>query len=129
MRHLQQSKAHAKQPNLLRALVTTFWPEYLALGLILAAMDIGVRIAQPLVLGKLLDHFRAETNVTKEAALWYAGALVALSALGAFFINHYNMEASHYGMRVRAACCALIYRKVCKSDFLWKWFLKINYCG
>lgn len=75
-------------------------------------MDIAVRLTQPLVLGKLLDYFRVDTNITKEEALWYAGALVALNAVSALFINQYIMGAFHYGMRVRAACCALIYRKV-----------------
>lgn len=75
-------------------------------------MDIVVRLSQPLMLGKLLDYFRTDTNITKEEALWYAGALVALNAISALLINQYIMGAFHYGMRVRAACCALIYRKV-----------------
>lgn len=95
-------------------LVATFWPEYLFLGLLLAAMEIGIRITQPLVLGKLLQYFREDTTISREEALWYAGALVALSALTAFLMNHYGMESSHYGIRVRVACCTLIYRKVCK---------------
>lgn len=114
LQHLKKSKTLLKKPSFLRVLVATFWPEYLSLGILLAAMDIGVRVIQPLVLGKLLDYFRADTNVTKEVALWYAGALVILNGVSAFLINHYAMGASHYGMRVRAACCALIYRKVCK---------------
>lgn len=76
-------------------------------------MDIVVRLSQPLLLGKLLDYFRADTNITKEMALWYAGGFVALNAVSALLVNQYIMGAFHYGMRVRAACCALIYRKVC----------------
>lgn len=82
-------------------------------------MDIGVRLSQPLVLGKLLDYFGADTNIGKEAALWYAGAFVALNALSALLLNQYLMGASHYGMRARAACCALIYRKV-RSEAFWR---------
>lgn len=114
LQHLKKSKILQQKPSFFRALVATFWPEYLSLGILLAAMDIGVRLIQPFVLGKLLDYFQADTNVSKEAALWYAGALVALSGFSAFLINHYMMGASHYGLRVRAACCALIYRKVCR---------------
>lgn len=111
-KHLQAAKKFGKKPSLLRVLVATFWPEYLSLGFILATMDIGVRLTQPILLGYLLDHFRTGSDVTKEKALMYAGALVALNAVSALFINQYIMGAFHYGMRVRAACCALIYRKV-----------------
>lgn len=124
LKHLEKSMALSTKPSLLRVLIATFWPEYLSLGIMLAVMDIGVRIGQPLILGKLLDYFRESTDISREAALCYAGGLVVLTAISAFLLNHYNMNAFHYGMRVRAACCALIYRKVsqcmhmyiCKSE-------------
>lgn len=75
-------------------------------------MDLLVRLSQPILLGKLLEYFRVESTVTKTDALWYAGAIVTLNALGALLINQYMMMSFHYGMKVRAACCALIYRKV-----------------
>ncbi|KAJ8933694.1 hypothetical protein NQ314_013860 [Rhamnusium bicolor] len=74
-------------------------------------MDIFVRLSQPLMLGKLLEYFKPDPTVTKTEALWYAGAVVGLNALSALLINQYIMGAFHYGMKVRAACCALIYRK------------------
>lgn len=101
-----------KTPSLLKVLVATFWPEYLQLGVLLVIMDLVVRLIQPQMLGNLLDHFRPNTTVTRSEALWYAGAIVLLNALSALLINQYIMRAFHYGMKVRAACCALIYRKV-----------------
>lgn len=80
-------------------------------------MDIVVRLSQPLMLGKLLEYFKPEPTVTKTEALWYAGAVVALNALSALLINQYIMGAFHYGMKVRAACCALIYRKVSEKVY------------
>lgn len=93
-------------------LIRTFWLEYVTLGIILAITDIGVRIAQPLILGKLLEYFREDATISRNAALWFAGILVFLNAIRVFLSNHYTMEAFHCGMRVRVACCGLIYRKV-----------------
>jgi ATP-binding cassette subfamily C (CFTR/MRP) protein 4 len=110
MEKIKKSKKHGS-PSLLKVLIATFWPEYLGLGIILVVMDLLVRLTQPMMLGKLLDHFRPNSTVDKTAALWYAGAIVGLNALSALLINQYIMRAFHYGMKVRAACCALIYRK------------------
>lgn len=82
------------------------------LGSLAFVIDIVLRLSQPLMLGKLLDYFAPESLKDRPEALWYAGAVVALNAATALTINQYIMEAFHYGMKVRAACCALIYRKV-----------------
>nr|XP_023020915.1 multidrug resistance-associated protein 4-like [Leptinotarsa decemlineata] len=75
-------------------------------------MDLIFRLIQPIMLGYLLDYFKPnQTTTTKTDALWYAGAVVALNTISALFINQYIMDAFHYGMKVRAAVCALIYRK------------------
>lgn len=109
--HLEYTKKCSKKPSLLKVLVATFWPEYLYLGIIDAFMDIVIRVSQPIMLGYLLDYFRSDTELTKEDALWYAGAVVGLNACSALLINQFICNAFHYGMKVRAACCALIYRK------------------
>lgn len=109
--HSEKAEKHKKKPSLLKVLIATFWPEYLYLGVLLVFMDIFVRLSQPIMLGKLLSYFKPVPSVTKTEALWYAGAVVLLNAVSALFINQYIMGAFHYGMKVRAACCALIYRK------------------
>ncbi|VEN35015.1 unnamed protein product [Callosobruchus maculatus] len=63
------------------------------------------------MLGNLLEYFRPGTEITRDDAFMYAGGLVALIGVSAILINQYIMCAFHYGMKVRAACCALIYRK------------------
>lgn len=111
MEKLKHSKSTAS-PSLLKVLIATFWPEYLILGVLIAVMDIGVRLGPPLLLGQLLDYFRPDSTVTKSEALYYASGIVTLNALSALLLNQYIMRGFHYGMKVRTACCTLIYRKV-----------------
>ncbi|KAG5875254.1 hypothetical protein JTB14_011933 [Gonioctena quinquepunctata] len=111
-KHLLYCKKRQQKPSLFKVLIATFWPEYLYLGVLLATMDLVFRLLQPIMLGHLLDFFKpGPKTTTKTEALWYAGAVVALNSVSALFINQYIMDAFHYGMKVRAAVCALIYRK------------------
>lgn len=112
LRHLEKVSLLKKKPSLLKVLVATFWPEYTYLGVIMAIMELGCKLLQPIMLGKLLEYFNPGSTMSKQEALYYAGAVVGLNAVSAIFINQYIMEAFHYGMKVRAACCALMYRKV-----------------
>ncbi|KRT80296.1 ABC transporter ATP-binding protein, partial [Oryctes borbonicus] len=80
----------------------------------MTTMELGFRLLQPYMLGNLLEYFKPNSEMSKSEALYYAGAVVGLNALSAVFINQYIVEAFHYGMKVRAACCAIIYRKALK---------------
>lgn len=106
------SQKLSKPPSLLRVLVQTFWPEYLYLGILVSTLDLVIKMIAPIMLGLLLDYFKTDTATTKSDAFTYAGVLVILNAVSAILINQIIMDAFHYGMRVRAACCSLIYRKV-----------------
>ncbi|XP_057653050.1 ATP-binding cassette sub-family C member 4-like [Diorhabda carinulata] len=110
-KHLSKPNKTERRPSLLKTLVATFWPEYLFLGCILVTMDLLVRLTQPIMLGNMLTYFRPGSTTTKTEALYYAGALVALNGASALLINQYIMNAFHYGMKIRAAVCSLIYRK------------------
>jgi ABC-type multidrug transport system, ATPase and permease components len=100
-----------KKPSLLKAIGWSFRWEYTILGLLHAINDLGIRLTQPLLLGKLLEYFRADSEIEKNEAYLYAAGLVLLSILSTFMFNHFTVGAFHVGMRVRAACCSLIYRK------------------
>lgn len=49
--------------------------------------------------------------MTKNDGLMYAGGMILLCFVGTVLQNHYSMHGFHYGMKVRVACCSLIYRK------------------
>jgi ATP-binding cassette subfamily C (CFTR/MRP) protein 4 len=73
------------------------------------------RLTQPLFLGRLVRHFSAaesDTSITTEEAYIYAAGIVLCSALNVIVIHPYMMAIFHIGMKIRVACCSLIYRKV-----------------
>lgn len=111
---MERAKKLNKSASLLKVLVKTFWPEYSILAIMLVAMDLGARLNQPLILGKLLECFRDDRGLEETDAMYYACGLIALNCLSVFLTNQYILLAFHYGMKVRAACCALIYRKALK---------------
>ncbi|KAF7274166.1 hypothetical protein GWI33_013157, partial [Rhynchophorus ferrugineus] len=106
----EKSVQKNRKPSLLLALITAFWPEYTILGIIMVLMNV-CSLLQPLMLGKLLKYFRVDSDIQKEDAYIYAGAIVICIFAATILNNQYIMGAFHYGMKVRAASCALIYRK------------------
>jgi ABC-type multidrug transport system fused ATPase/permease subunit len=105
----RQSKG--KKPSLLKAIALTFPWEYTKLGIFHAVNDLGIRLIQPILLGFLLGFFKPGSETRKEHAYFFAGGIVFLTMLSMLMFNHFTVEAFHIGMRVRAACCSLVYRK------------------
>lgn len=70
-------------------------------------------MAQPLLVGRMLLYFNS-MEVDKFMAYWYAVGIILCSALNVFVVHPYMMGILHIGMKVRVACCSLIYRKMLK---------------
>lgn len=102
------------KPSLNRAIIKTFWLSYIHVGLLLLFQGVVLRTMQPILQGWVLNYFddKNEHATTKNDALYYATGLL-IDTLGiAFVMHHTNLDGQQIGMRVRVACCALIYRKV-----------------
>lgn len=80
-------------------------------GFVLLVMECGIRIAQPVFLGKLVEFYSPGNTMKPQEAYMYAAAVVACSALNVFVVHPYMMAILHMGMKFRVACCSLIYRK------------------
>ncbi|XP_050078062.1 ATP-binding cassette sub-family C member 4-like [Anopheles maculipalpis] len=106
-----EQQAGPGRPSLVKAIFKTFWREYGVLGFITIINDIVIRLAQPIFLGWLLLYFRKDSEVTRESAFMYAGAIVLLNALSVITINQYVLGSFQNGMKVRIAVCSVIYRK------------------
>lgn len=70
------------------------------------------RIVQPLLLGQLLLYFKHGSDVTYDAAWFYAAGIVILQAANAILVNQYSQKAFHTGMKMKVAACSLMFRKV-----------------
>lgn len=68
---------------------------------------------QPIFLGKLLRYY-TDTKMTKEDAYLYAGGVILCSGVLIFITHPYMLGILHMGMKLRIACCTLIYRKALK---------------
>jgi ATP-binding cassette subfamily C (CFTR/MRP) protein 4 len=80
------------------------------------------RVAQPLFLGRLVRYFsgsNSDSQTTIEEAYFYAAGVVLCSAINIFVMHPYMMAIVHMGMKIRVACCSLIYRKVIHSINGW----------
>ncbi|KAF5283715.1 hypothetical protein FQR65_LT13750 [Abscondita terminalis] len=101
-----------KQPSLKRVLIKLFGYQFMLQGLLCCVLEFGVRMTQPLLLGKLISYYIPnQSNITKAEAYGYAGGVIGCSLLSVLIVNPYTINVLHIGMKIRVSCCSLIYRK------------------
>ncbi|CAG9863640.1 unnamed protein product [Phyllotreta striolata] len=100
-----------EKPHLLLAIAKAFWTEYAIIGLLSGICDLGLRTFQPYMLGGVLDYYTPGSSKSKLEAYGYGVAMVLFSFGISLIMNQYIVIALHAGMKVRAAVCALVYRK------------------
>lgn len=71
-------------------------------------------MSQPIFIAGLLEYFNPDKSNTKDLnhAYYYASGLL-LNMLANILLFHYSqMEMGRLGMKIRVACCSVIYKKV-----------------
>ncbi|CAI6364367.1 unnamed protein product [Macrosiphum euphorbiae] len=102
-----------RKPSLLKALYMLFGTKIMLRGLILAISEIFFKMFQPILIGRLLSYFNTEGEKTTnlEQAYMYAACLT-ISTLVTMVLYHIpQVDMIHYGMKMRIACCSIIFRK------------------
>ncbi|KAF0759728.1 putative multidrug resistance-associated protein lethal(2)03659 isoform X3 [Aphis craccivora] len=108
-----------RKPSLMRALIRMSATEYMFYGFLLSVDKIILKMSQPLFIGGVLAYFNP--NETEKADLGYA----YMCAFGLVFSMFTSMvlqnvtliEILHCGMKMRIACCSMIFRKsLCLSN-------------
>ncbi|KAK4879950.1 hypothetical protein RN001_008096 [Aquatica leii] len=106
-----------KNPSLCKAILKTFGFELILLGIIYAINQLFIRMAQPLALYQLMKYYSEDKNlVSKNEALIYSGVIVGSNFLNVVFIHNYLLCLQQLGMKLRVACCSLIYRKTLRLN-------------
>lgn len=104
-----------KNPSFLRAVFFAFYREYLPLFCIFTFQECGIRTLQPYLLRVVIQYFDPlDTEVTDQTAVLCAVGIVLCSAW--FIVANYICVASalKIAMRIKAASCALIFKKSMK---------------
>lgn len=107
-----RAKETKRKPRLLKAIVKTFGRFYFFVGILQFITWGVIRVAQPIFLGKFILYFNKESKMSKEEAYIYAGCLILTAVLAMFFVHHTFLACQKIGMRIRVACCSIIYRKI-----------------
>ncbi|XP_058448247.1 ATP-binding cassette sub-family C member 4-like [Malaya genurostris] len=114
-KQLQKSHKNSKhKPSLVKAIFRTFRRDWILLSTITVFGEIILRIAQPILLGRLLLYFRRQSDITYEQALYYATGMVATKAASIILDNQYSSITCLTGVRTRTAVCSVLYRKALK---------------
>ncbi|XP_060873208.1 ATP-binding cassette sub-family C member 4-like isoform X2 [Metopolophium dirhodum] len=111
---LANAKKANRSPSLTKALTKMFGVKFMLLGLLQSIVEIFLRMSQPLLIGGLLSYFNPNlSNKTHSISHAYTYAtLLVLNMLVTLVMHHaIQIEILHCGMKIRVACCSLIFKK------------------
>ncbi|XP_047105893.1 ATP-binding cassette sub-family C member 4-like isoform X1 [Schistocerca piceifrons] len=111
-KELTRAKEKGKKPNFARALFSVFWFMGSWVGVFMFIEHVIVRTMQSVLLAKIIEFFSPGSDTTIEEAYGYSAGLIGAVLVRIFCWHHYSKETQFVGMRMRVACCSLIYRKV-----------------
>ncbi|KAJ8980285.1 hypothetical protein NQ317_005204 [Molorchus minor] len=102
-----------RDPSMAKVILKAFHKDILKFGVILMIVELGVRPGFPMYFNRVFYYFSAipQSPVQKEEAYFFASGIMVCSLIVVMTVHPYMMAALHIGMKVRIACCSLIYRK------------------
>ncbi|CAG9860600.1 unnamed protein product [Phyllotreta striolata] len=134
-----------RQPNMRKVIAKTFYKEFMMYGLVMFVLEVAVRLFQPIFVGCFIRYFNENNRlrttkgeavkppqffyrvlnfwqpdqgiITIEEAYFFAGGIAFCNLLVVMVTHPYMLGVLHVGMKVRVACCSLIYRKALRLKF------------
>lgn len=72
----------------MKAIVKTFWPEYLLIGILNFIFDVVAPLIVPYLLKYLLEYFRKDSDMSQNDALAYGTAIFVMTILPGIASSH-----------------------------------------
>ncbi|CAG2110844.1 unnamed protein product, partial [Medioppia subpectinata] len=107
-----------KSPKLYVALFKTFTRHHILPFILLLLIECVVRMAQPILLGYVIDYFAGQDLITYDHACMASGGVCLCTILYIMFFHTTLTRFMQLGMRARNACCTLMYKKSLKLNRL-----------
>ncbi|CAH1638630.1 unnamed protein product [Spodoptera littoralis] len=113
----EEAKKRGSKPSFSKAIVRTFWFEYMLCGLVVGLLFMVVWPLIPFTLALFIEYFSKEkTPESYREAHIYNFLMNLFSTLSALMLNHTQLAQGRIGMRIRIACCSLMYRKILRLN-------------
>ncbi|CAH0584374.1 unnamed protein product [Chrysodeixis includens] len=114
---LEHAKKKGGDPSFSKAIIRSFWLEYMFCGLINGILFIIIWPLVPFTLALFIDYFSHEKNPdTYREAHIYNFLMNIVSLTSAFMMNYVQLLQGRVGMRIRIASCSVLYRKILKLN-------------
>ncbi|CAG4967364.1 unnamed protein product [Colias eurytheme] len=106
-----------KKPSLLRCIIRIYGLKFIIANVLFAIIDTSLRILTPMCLEGLIHYFSpSHAGVTVTEAYLYAMGVVGFMAINATLMHPMLLLLLDLSMKIRVACCSLIYRKLLRLD-------------
>ncbi|XP_013166628.1 PREDICTED: multidrug resistance-associated protein 4-like [Papilio xuthus] len=116
-KELNNARHNGTRPSLSRAIVRSFWFEYMICGFFVGILFIILWPLIPYMLALFIGYFADEKTLESyRNAHIYNFLLNFFSIATAVILNHVYLMQGCVGMRVRIACCSLLFRKILKLN-------------
>nr|CAH7718236.1 unnamed protein product [Callosobruchus chinensis] len=110
-----RNKDKKKKPSLKKAIFKTFYKKYIFLGILQFFHCMCIRLLQPILLAEYIRYYEVGKDKEDSQLGWILSSGIVITAFLNILIVHYvTLSCYRIGMRVRVACCSLIYRKLLK---------------
>nr|XP_023014259.1 probable multidrug resistance-associated protein lethal(2)03659 isoform X1 [Leptinotarsa decemlineata]XP_023014260.1 probable multidrug resistance-associated protein lethal(2)03659 isoform X1 [Leptinotarsa decemlineata]XP_023014262.1 probable multidrug resistance-associated protein lethal(2)03659 isoform X1 [Leptinotarsa decemlineata] len=111
----KEEKLNKSNPSLARALWKMFRRRILWHAFWTFVLEFVLKLSQPIFVGKLMTFYEPnQKTVSPNEAYLYASLIVFTSLMYVLICHTFYLDVQHLGMKMRIACCSLIYRKTLK---------------
>lgn len=98
-------------PNLLLAVVRSFWRRVLFLGSYKMIVDYFTRFSQPILIGLIVQHLTSD-RISHETAIWSGVGLILTTLLQNYVGHHGFVQLVRVGNNIRSAITVMMYNKL-----------------